>query len=239
MHKPPEAPSSPAIQTAPVETLNPAPAEPAEAVAVPDISPAACGARLAECFPALFAVAAPDTAQHPPAPPKPLKLRIQADIQQRAPGLFSKRALGLFFSRYTTSNGYLKALTGAAQRFDLDGQPAGEISDEHRRMAAEELARRREFHQARRNAQRETQRAAQREQQAATQRQRTADEQARRERANLLHSFETATLTKANFCALKNVTEVALDAALAQARKERAEWRARAPVAAGPDPRRG
>ena len=75
-----------------------------------------------------------------------MKLRIQADIQQRAPGLFSKRAMGIFFSRYTTGNAYLKALTLAPHRFDLDGQAAGEISDEHRQLAAEELARRRGLH---------------------------------------------------------------------------------------------
>ena len=57
-----------------------------------------CAAELRQRFPALFAGA-----------PKPLKLRIQADIQERAPGVFSKQALSAFFRRYTGSTGYLTA----------------------------------------------------------------------------------------------------------------------------------
>jgi len=45
---------------------------------------------------------------------------------------------------------------------------------------------------------------------------------AQRERALLLRSFEASPLSKANFCALKGITEAALDAALAQAQAERA-----------------
>ncbi|WP_043817693.1 ProQ/FINO family protein, partial [Rubrivivax gelatinosus] len=105
-------------------------AEPAEAAPrAAELSPAECAARLAELFPALFA-----------PPPKPLKLRIQADIQARAPGILH---------RYTTSNAYLSALVKAEQRFDLDGQPAGELSAEHRELAAAEIARRRGVHEQR------------------------------------------------------------------------------------------
>jgi ProP effector len=101
------------------------------------ISPAECGARLATLFPALF------IAPGAPGPYKPIKLRIHTDIQARAPGEFSKRVLGIFFSRYTTTNAYLKALAApGAQRFDLDGAPAGEIAEEHRNAAVEEIARR-------------------------------------------------------------------------------------------------
>ena len=103
----------------------------------PDLSPAATGARLAELFPALFV--GPDGK----GTWKPIKLRIHADIQARAPGQFSKRTLGIFFSRYTTTTPYLKALAApGAQRCDLDGQPAGEIAEEHRSAAAAEVARR-------------------------------------------------------------------------------------------------
>lgn len=97
-----------------------------------ELSPAACADLLKQQFPALFG-----------GPPKPLKLRIQADIQARAPGQFSKRAMGAFFHRYTGSTGYLIALTKSTQRFDLDGQPAGELSEEHRQLAQQELDRRR------------------------------------------------------------------------------------------------
>lgn len=214
---PPAAETDPASPTPPVEapvaTPTPAPEQ---------LSPAACAARLAELFPALFGNE---------GPVKPLKLRIQVDIQQRAPGVFTKRVLGIFFNRYTTGNAYLKALTLAPHRFDLDGQPAGDISAEHRQLAGEELARRRDLHHARRVAERETQRAAQRTQEAAAQQDRAADEQARRDRAALLRSFETSTLTKTNFCALKGLAEPALDAVLAQARQERAERPADPPPA--------
>jgi sRNA-binding protein len=265
--------------------------------ATAELSPAACGARLAALFPALFvAPGAPGA----PGPAKPIKLRIHADIQARAPGVFTKRVLGIFFSRYTTSNAYLKALTVAPYRFDLDGQPAGEISDEHRRLAAEELARRHTLAAERRTAQRPPPRGeapaaegdalpgARREprperragsrpdtrpaarpmhpQRDGKQRPergpaapsspspptarppRSAERPARearpersppvrevappaslpadpaqRERAMLLRSFESSPLGKANFCALKGMTEAALDAALALAQAERGE----------------
>lgn len=129
---PPEAAvseSAVAVDTAATpETANAAPS---------GVSPAECGARLAALFPALF------IAPGAPGPYKPIKLRIHTDIQARAPGEFSKRVLGIFFSRYTTTNAYLKALVApGAQRFDLDGAPAGEIAEEHRAAAVEELARR-------------------------------------------------------------------------------------------------
>lgn len=44
---------------------------------------------------------------------------------------------------------------------------------------------------------------------------------AQRDRALLLRAFESSTLSKANFCALKRLTEAELDAALNQARAER------------------
>jgi len=155
------------------------------------MSPAACAERLKALFPALFTGQA-----------KPIKLRIQADIQFRAPGVFSKAALSGFLRRYTGGTGYLIALTRAPHRVDLDGQPAGEISDEHRQAAADELTRRRQVHEGRRQA----------------------EEDQRRERAQLLRTFQTTTLTKDNFCALKGMTPEALDALLAQARQEAEEY---------------
>ena len=148
----PDAASPDVVSSAAVSLAIDAPHEPAApaAPAIPDLSPAACAARLAELFPALFA---------PPA--KPIKLRIQADIQQRAPGLFNKRTLSVFLHRHTTSTPYLRALATAPQRVDLDGNAAGEIAEEHRGAAVAELARRRELHDARRVQER----TAQREQQ--------------------------------------------------------------------------
>lgn len=113
------------------------PTEPAK----PGLTPAECARELAQRFPALF-----------DGPAKPLKLRIQADIQARAPGIFSRSVLSAFLRRLTGSTAYLNALSRAPARLDLDGQPAGEISEEHRALALEELARRRALRNERRIA---------------------------------------------------------------------------------------
>ncbi len=249
----------------------------------PDLSPSATGARLAELFPALFV--GPDGK----GVWRAIKLRIHADIQARAPGQFSKRTLGIFFSRYTTTTAYLKALAApGAQRHDLDGQPAGEIADEHRNAAAEEVTRRQAIAAERRAAFRKPMprapaapAAADGEMQAPrAPRERPARDKrraegprdqprreeprrgpqdpkpaprptphddaphrrdarpalraelaaptatspadpAQRERAVLLRSFEASTISKANFCALKRMSEAELDALLTQARAER------------------
>ncbi|MFZ2299068.1 MAG: ProQ/FinO family protein, partial [Aquabacterium sp.] len=143
-----------------------------------DISPAATGARLAELFPALFK-----------GPAKPFKLRIQVDIQERAPGEFSKQALSAFFRRHTGTTSYLTAVSQGTQRFDLDGQPAGELTEEHRQVATDELARRRAVTKARREeaiqAQREAHREARKQDRAAQQQDQQA-QQERRNRAQLL-----------------------------------------------------
>jgi ProP effector len=158
---PPPAPSAPGTADAPEASPAAPPTEPTAPPeeqappggtndqTEPGLSPAECGTRLAALFPALF------VAPGAPGPFKPIKLRIHADILTRAPGVFSKRVLGIFFSRYTTSGAYLKALAAPdAQRFDLDGQPAGEIAEEHRAAALEELARRHTIAAERRAAQR-------------------------------------------------------------------------------------
>jgi sRNA-binding protein len=273
-----------ANEPAPMDTA----VAPPPAVA-PDLSPAATGARLAELFPALFV--GPDGK----GTWRAIKLRIHADIQARAPGQFSKRTLGIFFSRYTTTTPYLKALAApGAQRFDLDGQGAGEIAEEHRAAAVEELARRQAIAAERRAAQRPPRTPARRDAAgeqpapapsdrpprtdrprpdvrparpprgdrregdvgrgrpeargtssprppAAKSRPPHANERiaappsapertpsaalppdpAQRERLMLLRAFESSPLSKANFCALKRITEAELDAALAQARAER------------------
>lgn len=202
----PEAPAPGAENLTTVPLAGTPPAAPAD-LAPADLAPAACAARLAELFPAVFS---PGTA-------KPLKLRIQADVQQRAPGLFTKKALSIFLQRHTTSTAYLKALAREAERIDLDGLPAGPVSDEHRQAAIAELQRRRAVHDERRAAER----AAQRKAQDDERREREAEGQARSARAGLLRAFETTTLTRANFCALKGLSDAELDAALAQARQER------------------
>jgi len=177
---------------------NPQPAAPV------DQSPAACAAQLKQLFPALFSGGA-----------KPLKLRIQADIQERAPGVFTKQMLSAFLRRYTGGTGYLIVLSKAQHRFDLDGQPAGELSQEHRDAAVQELARRRNLTETRR----------------------AEEEQQQRQRALLLHDFSRTTLTPANFCALKGIALEALEPLLEQAREEEKARRAAPPPARRPDPR--
>ena len=164
----------------PVAPSAAAPVEPAPA-------PADCAEQLKAHFPALFGGGF-----------KPLKLRVQADIQERAPGVFAKQALSAFLRRHTGRTGYLVAMTRSPHRFDLDGQPSGEVSAEHRQAAADELARRRGLRQA------------------------TVEqaEEGRRRRASLLRDFEQTTLTRDNFCALKRIAPQALDALLATARQE-------------------
>ncbi len=120
--------------------------------AVPELSPAACAALLAQHYPALFGA----------GKALPIKLRIQADIQTRTPGLFTKKTLSIFLHRHTTSTAYLKALVALPQRYDLDGAPAGEVAQEHRDAAAAEVERRRAIVDARRQAERDAQRQAQR-----------------------------------------------------------------------------
>ena len=176
---------------APTKAAAPVPAA-APPAAIDDMAPAACAQQLKQRFPALFVGA-----------PKPLKLRIQVDIQQRAPGVFTKQALSAFFRRYTGSTAYLIAVSRARQRFDLEGQPNGELSEEHRQLALDELARRRSNHESRI----------------------ALEDQQRRNRATLLHDFQATTLTPANFCALKGIAVDELDGYLATARRE-AEARA-------------
>ncbi len=153
-----------------------------------------CAEQLRQRFPALFVGA-----------PKPLKLRIQADIRERAPGVFGKAALSAFLRRHTGRTGYLIALSRATHRFDLDGAPADEISAEHRQAALDELARRRDLRASRE----------------------ALLEQQRRNRSELLRAFQGTSLSTANFCALKGVAVDELDGLLELARRE-AEERAHA-----------
>ncbi|MEO7851921.1 MAG: ProQ/FinO family protein [Rubrivivax sp.] len=174
----------------PLPETDETPAAVAPASAARPLSNEACAGLLKQHFPALFA-----------GTPKPLKLRIQADIQVRAPGVFTKSALSAFFRQHTGRNAYLLALTRAEQRFDLDGQAAGELSAEHRQAAVDELARRRGLRESR---------------EALLQEQ-------RRNRATLLRDFESNTLTVANFCTLKGVAPDDLEGLLEQARAEARE----------------
>ena len=223
------APPEGAAATAPTAaTAATAPTAAAAATAAA-MSPAACSAQLKQLFPALFTGMA-----------KPLKLRIQADIQARAPGLFTKQLLSVVLRRYTGSHSYLVALTQATQRFDLDGAPAGELSAEHKQAAMDELTLRRTTHRdaqrdVQREAQRDTQRKLQHDQREA-QAQQALEEQKRRNRATLLRDFENTTLTPGNFSVLKGITVEAMEGYLATARQEAQALRAAQPDMPRPAP---
>lgn len=233
-----------------------------EPAARPEPSVADTARLLAEHFPALFGAGVI----------KPIKLRIHADIHQRAPGVFTKKALSIFLQRHTTGTAYLRALVAeGATRTDLDGQPVGEIATEHRDAAAVELERRRAIVEAKKHAAREAARASRHDARpprpphpggqrgpgrpgdagsGASRRSlkplperklaraheqeparapalpptpgQAAEAEARQQRALLLRSFEQSPLSKANFGALKGLSEEALDALLTLARQERA-----------------
>ena len=204
-----EAVAGPTPDTVPETATEAMPEVKAPAAPAVDMTPAATAAKLKELFPALFAGNGF----------KPLKLRVQADIQERAPGTFTKAQLSAFFRRYTGSTGYLIALTKSKHRFDLDGKEAGELAEEHLAAAREELTRRKGLQQERIKAEQEQARAqhkAQHEEQKLLQQQRY-------NRAGLLHDYERTTLTLKNFCTLKGVSEEELPGLLEIARKERAE----------------
>lgn len=135
----------------PAQAAQPAPEAAAAPAPRPEPSVADTGRLLATHFPALFGAGVV----------KPIKLRIQADIHQRAPGVFTKKALSFFLQRHTTRTAYLRALVAeGATRVDLDGHPAGEIAAEHREAAGVELERRRVLVEARKHAEREAARAS-------------------------------------------------------------------------------
>jgi len=218
---PDDAPDAAGDDTTADDTAADAGAEPAEPAAaataagspaLPQLTPAAAADLLRQHFPALFA-----------GPAKPFKLRIQQDIQARAPGVFSKGTLSAYFRRHTGSTAYLIGLSKATHRFDLDGQPAGELSDEHKQAALAELARRRQITREREQQAHAQQREQQREAQRAQMAQQAEQQQARLARAALLRDFQRTTLTLANFCALKSMTPEVLNPLLEQARKEAAE----------------
>jgi len=178
----PEAPENEAIEATEAPQATTAPAS--------TLSPAEVATQLKALFPALFT-----------GMQKPLKLRIQADIQERAPGKFTKAQLSAFLRRHTGSTGYLIALGKATHRFDLDGQPGDELLEEHRLAAREELKRRRGVQQERE----------------------ALENQQRNNRAQLLRDFQRTTLTEANFCVLKGLKPEDLPGILEIAKKEAAE----------------
>lgn len=69
---------------------------------------------------------------------KPLALRIDASIHERHPE-FERKSLRAALRMHTASTRYLKAVERGGARFDLDGNPAGEVTEEQRSHAGATL----------------------------------------------------------------------------------------------------
>lgn len=69
---------------------------------------------------------------------KPLALRIDKSILERFPDI-DRKSLRSALRSHTASTKYLKAMERATERFDLDGNVAGEVTEEQRQHAATTL----------------------------------------------------------------------------------------------------
>ncbi len=69
---------------------------------------------------------------------KPLALKIDASILERFPDL-DRKSLRSALRLHTASTRYLKAVERSTERFDLDGNPAGEVTEEQRAHASTTL----------------------------------------------------------------------------------------------------
>ena len=95
----------------------------------------------------------------------PLAIGTDKELLARIPDL-DRKLLRIALGMHAHSLRYLKAMEKATHRVDLDGNPATEVSPEHRQHAAETLRERFKKEAERRKAEREAQ-AAQRAADAA------------------------------------------------------------------------
>lgn len=91
-----------------------------------------CIERLVKDYPKLFSL----------MNPKPLKVGITKDIESsigkpEAKKIFLKTGL----KKYTQTKGYLRSMLKEKSRYGLDGKVAGDVTEEHRKHAEEELVR--------------------------------------------------------------------------------------------------
>ncbi|BDA60393.1 RNA chaperone ProQ [Shewanella xiamenensis] len=86
---------------------------------------------------------------------KPLKIGLFQDLAERLAddSKVSKTQLRVALRRYTSSWRYLKSVKAGAQRVDLDGQPCGELEQEHIDHAQAMLKESQEKAKAKRTAQ--------------------------------------------------------------------------------------
>jgi len=92
---------------------------------------------------------------------QPLAIGIDKQLQARVPGL-DRKTLRVALAMHTHALRYLKTMSGATDRFDLDGQPSGEVTEAHRSHAAEMVKERRRKQADERKLQREAEEQARR-----------------------------------------------------------------------------
>lgn len=91
----------------------------------------------------------------------PLAIGIDKQLLTRLPQL-DRKVLRIALGLHTNSMRYLKGMEKATSRFDLDGNPAAEVTEAHRTHAAEILRERFKKAAAHRKAQREAEEASRR-----------------------------------------------------------------------------
>ncbi|MCM2307984.1 MAG: ProQ/FINO family protein [Sulfuritalea sp.] len=101
---------------------------------------------------------------------KPLALGIHKAVIERMPEVETAQ-LRLAMRSHTASTRYLKALLAGKERFDLDGKPAGEVTEEQREVANTTLRERFKKAADRRKAEEQAQKEAQRQKEAEQKRQ--------------------------------------------------------------------
>jgi sRNA-binding protein len=94
-------------------------------------TPASLAATLAGHFPAVLVV-------DPWRPHRPLKVGIKADLV--ATGVMDEREIQSALRHYCRRRFYLQAVADGGERYDLDGNPTGEVSREDREWAANQVA---------------------------------------------------------------------------------------------------
>jgi ProP effector len=99
----------------------------------------------------------------------PLAIGIDKQLQARLPEI-NRKVLRVALGLHTNSTRYLKSMSRATARVDLDGNPGEEITEAHRKHALEVLRERFKKEAELKKAQRQAEEASRKEEEAARQR---------------------------------------------------------------------
>lgn len=72
---------------------------------------------------------------------KPLKVGIFWNLYRERKDI-GGRVLGIILDEYTSKDRYLRALVSQPHRVDLQGNPSGDVTDDHRQFAIDTLIKR-------------------------------------------------------------------------------------------------